>query len=160
MMVNTVGKNYSEANIAYIAGFLDADGAIMAHVEPNRELTLRYRVRITLGLYQNHSDVLEWIYKILETGSITQNSNRALYYWKTQDQNAIKLILTTLLPYLKVKQKQAELALRILNSPISTKNELLFVATLADTLSSLNVRSKNSGKKYVTMIKEHFSRND
>ncbi|OGK30171.1 hypothetical protein A3B02_00985 [Candidatus Roizmanbacteria bacterium RIFCSPLOWO2_01_FULL_42_14] len=157
-MVNTVGKNCSEADKAYIAGFLDADGAIMAHVERNSELIYKFRVRVSIALYQSQNAVIEWMYKKLETGSVTKQRN--LYKWNTTDQNAVRVILTVLKPYLRVKKKQAELALSIMNTPICSKRKLLYVATLADALCSLNVRSQNSGMKNVTMIKEYFSCND
>ena len=157
-MVNTVGKNCSEADRAYIAGFLDADGAIMAHIERNNEMIHRFRVRVSIALYQSQDSVLEWIYKKLETGSVTKD--RALYKWKTTDQKSVQAVLTAVEPFLQVKKKQAELALTILDSSISSKRKLLYIATLADALCSLNVRSQNSGMKNVTMIKEYFSCND
>ena len=40
-MANAVGKEYSEAKRAYLAGFLDADGAIMATIERHQEKKFR-----------------------------------------------------------------------------------------------------------------------
>ena len=47
-MVNTVGKGCSEVDRAYLAGFLDADGAIMAIIEKHQEKKFDFRIRIIM----------------------------------------------------------------------------------------------------------------
>ena len=37
MNASAVGKNYSEVELAYASGFIDADGAIMACIEKHNE---------------------------------------------------------------------------------------------------------------------------
>jgi len=156
--VNTVGKKSFEVHLAYIAGFLDADGAIMATIEFNKQLVNKFRVRVVLKLYQLKPEVLEKIYRSFETGSI--NKNRSIYQLTVADQRQVIGILEKVYPYLIVKRKQAELALKILETRIDSIDTLLYVAKWADTLSRLNVRSQNRGTKYVTMIQNYFSRND
>ena len=46
-MVNTVGKDATEVERAYLAGLIDADGAIMAVIERHKETKFRFRVRIS-----------------------------------------------------------------------------------------------------------------
>ena len=158
MAANAVGKKYSEAKRAYLAGFLDADGAIMATIERHLEKKFRFRVRITLKITQSKKDVIEWFHKTYRCGYIRRN--RTTWEWVVRDQIIARDMVKILLPYLQVKRKQAKLALEILKTEISTKNDLVRIARLADALARLNVRSKNRRKNHASMIQEYFSSND
>lgn len=61
--------------------------------------------------------------------------------------------------YVRFKNSQIEIAIKILEQrkSITSEKDLLQLAKLADSLSILNVRSNNDGKKYTTMIKEYFN---
>ena len=48
MNASAVGKNYSEVELAYASGFIDADGAIMACIEKHSEKKFGFRVRVIL----------------------------------------------------------------------------------------------------------------
>jgi hypothetical protein len=158
MKVNPVGKKLSEVELAYIAGFLDADGCIMATIEPHKEKRYRFRVRITLKITQSKKEIIKWFHKSLKHGSVQQN--RTIFDWITRDQEAVYQILNDLMPYLKVKKTQAEYAQKIISTVVENKKDFLRIASLADALSRLNVRSKNRRKNYVAMIKKSFSPND
>lgn len=151
-------KTFSEVNKAYLAGLLDGDGAIMACIEPHKEKKFRFRVRICVKISQNDDAVLRWSKKIAGFGNIRHN--RDLYEWQSYDQKEIRNFLQLLLPYFKVKKRQAKLAIRIINTEITSKRILIKVALLADTLSSFNVRSKGRRKNFATMIQESVSPND
>ena len=157
-MVGSVGKGCSEVDRAYIAGLFDCDGAIMASIESHKEKKFRFRVRVILKLTQKNPKILHWIYSLLAVGYIAQN--RTTFDWVVKDQRYCKDILEFIRKYLRGKQRQAHLALEILDTPITSKNELLKVARLADTLSSFNVRSSGRRKNYASKIQEHFSSND
>jgi len=60
MRANAVGKKCSEVEKAYIAGFLDADGAIMAFIEPHREKRFGFCVRVPAGLALGDLVSREW----------------------------------------------------------------------------------------------------
>ena len=62
--------------------------------------------------------------------------------------------------YIKGKSPQVRLALEILSTSIKSKEDLLRVARLADTLSGYNVRSFGRRKNYTSKIQEHTSSND
>ena len=47
-----MGRILSEADRAYLAGLIDADGAIMASIEKHREKKFGFRVRVTLKITQ------------------------------------------------------------------------------------------------------------
>ena len=158
MNVNAVGKEFAEVERAYIAGFLDADGAIMALIEKHSEKHFGYRVRIAVKITQRDRKILDWFCGKWRKGSVKKN--RTAFDWITRDQKIAKVILTVLLPYLKVKKKQAEIALKILNSELRVRSDLIKVARLADALSKFNVRSKNRRKNFATMIQAGTSPND
>ncbi len=152
MKVNPVGKDLSEAIRAYTAGFLDADGAIMATIEKHHEKKFGFRVRIMVKITQKELAVIRWFLQTFRVGYIRKN--KTTHEWIVRDQQIIKTILQTLLPYLRVKKFQAEKALEIIDVNVITIHDLLRVARTADALSRFNVRSKNRRKNFVAMIQE------
>ncbi len=158
MKVNTVGKKLSEVICAYLAGFLDGDGAIMACIESHQEKKFGFRVRVFVKITQRDRINLEWVFVKTGLGSLIPRNG--YYEWLIRDQNQAKYFLDLIYPYLRCKKKQALIAGKILNRKILSKKDLLYTAHLADSLSLLNVRSKNRKQKFSTMIKDSFSRND
>ena len=149
----------SEVNKAYIAGLLDGDGAIMACIEKHAEKKFGFRVRIYIKISQNNEKILNWCKSITNLGNIRDINGRE-YEWLVRNQIEAKEILELLIPYLKIKKRQAILAKRILNARIKSSKKLIAVAKLADTLSALNVRSQGRRKNFMTMIQERISPND
>ena len=158
MKVNVVGKKLSVADRAYSAGFLDADGAIMATIEHHKEKKFRFRVRVTLKITQRERKILDWFLTSFGVGYIRKN--RTTFDWIMRDQQIVYLVLKRMIPYLKVKRKQADIAQDILTANIKTKDDLIAVARLADALSRFNVRSQNRRKNFAAMIQDSFSSND
>lgn len=158
-----MGKNCSEVDKAYIAGFLDADGAIMAIIEPHKEKRYKFRVRVALKITQHDRKILDWIRKVRGVGIVRANrvgEERQTFDLHIRDRNDVQKILERLLPFMRVKKRQAEIALKILSLSINSPEDLITTAKLADTLSGLSVRSKNRRKNFVTKIQEQFSPND
>jgi hypothetical protein len=163
MRANAVGKNRSEVERAYIAGFLDADGAIMAIIEPHSGKRYKFRVRVAIKITQQNREVLDWIRKVLEVGIVRANragTDRQTFDLHIRDQEQVQKILTILQPFIRVKKRQAQMALEIVNSKITTPEDLLNNARIADALSQLNVRSKNRRKNFMIKVEEQFSPND
>ena len=156
--VNTVGKILSEAERAYFAGFLDADGAIMATIERHKEKKFKFRVRVTLKISQRDQKVLTWFKSQTKSGYIRKN--RTVFDWIVRDQEKALKILKLIIPFLKIKGKQAKIAIEIIEMRIDSFSDLLKAARLADTLASFNVRSKGRRKNFASMIEENVSRND
>ncbi|MBI4995019.1 hypothetical protein HZC21_05270 [Candidatus Peregrinibacteria bacterium] len=153
-----MGKNLSEVQWAYIAGFLDGDGAVMATIESHQEKRFGFRVRITIKVTQYHQKDVEWL--ACSTGIGYIRSNKKTYEWIVRDQKAAAWLITKLRPYIRCKRRQMEIAEQIMQKPVNSKNELINIAQLADTLSSFNVRSRNRRRNFAIMIQESFSRND
>jgi len=153
-----VGKNVSKVERAYTAGFLDADGSIMATIEKHQEKRFGFRIRITVKITQKNKKTLEWFKNKYKVGYI--RNDRSVSDWLIRDQKIIKYFLKCLLIYLKTKRKQAEIALDILDVEIKKSKDVLRAARLADSLSQFNVRSKNRRRNFTSIIQETFSRND
>ena len=113
-----------------------------------------------MKITQNSKKLLKWFIDKYRVGKI--NVNRNTFDWLIRDQQTVSDMLKLLIPYLKVKRKQAEMAITILDKikNCSSKGELLVIARKADALAKLNVRSKNRRKNNAQAVKEHFSRND
>jgi hypothetical protein len=130
----------------------------MASIESHKEKKFGFRVRIIIKLTQKKPELLQWIQSLLGVGFITKN--RTTFDWVVRDQQFCKEILELIEMYSKGKREQVKIALQILRQPITSKEDLLYVARLADTLSSYNVRSFGRRKNYASKIQEHTSSND
>ena len=111
-----------------------------------------------LKITQKNLDVLHWAYSHTHLGRIQKN--RTTSDWIVKNQHDCETILRLILPYSIGKRKQVDLALDILRYTITSKDDLLMVARLADSLSSFNVRSLGRRKNYASKILEHSSSND
>ncbi|MEK7534893.1 MAG: LAGLIDADG family homing endonuclease [Patescibacteria group bacterium] len=149
-MVNAVGKDISEVDRAYLAGFLDADGAIMATIEKHAEKKFGYRVRIQLKVTQKDKTTLEELRALCGIGRLRKN--RTTYDWLIRDKSEALFLLDLISPYLRVKRSQAEIANTILCTVIDSREDLIKIARAADSLSRFNVRSKNRRKNFASMI--------
>jgi len=163
MKASAVGKIGVEVKRAYLAGFIDGDGCIMATIERHREKKFGFRVRVEVKITQKENGLLNTLVKELKIGRVRCNrikSSNATYDWIVRDKNDLETILKFIQPYTRQKEQQVIIALKILQTPIVTKQDLLASAQLADALSSLNVRSKDRRKNFATMIQTHVSPND
>ena len=158
MKVNPVGKKFTEVERAYLAGFFDGDGCIMATIERHKEKKFGFRIRLTFKVSQADPFIINYLHNKSGVGKVRKN--RTTYDWLIRDQIIVKNILEMIFPYVKIKRKQLKYAFRIADKDILNKKDLIQVACLADALSRLNVRSKNRRKNYVAMIQGSFSRND
>ncbi len=148
----------SEADRAYLAGLIDADGAIMASIEKHREKRFGFRVRVILKITQKNLRVLRWVHDRLSVGYISQN--RTTYDWVVKTQKEALYVLKLVKKYLKGKSKQAQIAMEILHFRIFSREDLIRVARLADSLASFNPRSRSRRKNYASKIEESIPRND
>ena len=158
MRANSVGKKSVEVNNAYLAGLIDGDGSIMAIIEKHPAKKFGWRVRIVLKVTQKYEADLLFLIPLTGCGAVTKNGET--YDWKTRDQDLIKEVLLNIQLYSRIKHNQVTIALQILNTDITSEQDLLAVATLADALSRFNVRSNNRRKNYATKIQTLLSSND
>ena len=98
MNASAVGKNYSEVELAYASGFIDADGAIMACIEKHSEKKFGFRVRVILKVSQKEIGIIKWFRKTFKVGNIRKNNN--IYDWQIQNQIECLRMLEIFLPYI------------------------------------------------------------
>jgi hypothetical protein len=158
MRANSVGKKSAEVEQAYVAGLIDGDGAIMATIEPHQEKQFRFRIRVTLKVTQKKKQDVAFLPTLMGAGVIRKN--RTTYDWIVRSQHDALCVLHAIMPHMRIKKRQATLAIAILTTPIVSKQSLIAVARSADALSRLNVRSNNRRKNHVSMIQAFFSSND
>ncbi len=152
MKADAVGKTYSEVQCAYLAGFIDGDGAIMATIERHTEKKFGVRIRVTLKITQRDQAPCEWLAKTYGVGRV--RANRMTTEWIIRDQRDVRSLLSNIEPYALVKKRQVQLARKILALTVGSKQDLARAAHWADALAGYNVRSKNRRKNYASMIQE------
>ena len=131
-----------------MAGFFDADGAIMASIERNAQLRFGFRVRLTIRLAQKNKAILEEIQNTIACGRI--RLNRAVFELDIKDQKDVKKFIELVYPYCRVKRTQLELALTIIERKASVElsQDMYSISQLADELAEKNVRSKGRRKNF------------
>lgn len=103
----------SEAELAWLAGFLDGEGYI--GIRKRRLPTGNPRYTISLDVSHTKREAVEFLQATIG-GSIQQYQRKkgwkTTYKWRVRDKKAQEII-KQLLPYFKLKQEQAKLALEL-----------------------------------------------
>ncbi len=157
-MVHPVGKTIPEVRKAYLAGFIDGDGAIMALLERHPAKRFGARVRVWVKATQLRQSDVSWLFNELGIGRV--QAGHGCWEWLVKDQSHARWLLEAIQPFARVKAQQISTALAILNSRIESRDDLVKVAELADALSLLNVRSRGRRRNTVAMVQGRVSRND
>ena len=109
------GMSFSDA---YVAGFFDGDGSLVAILEKNSSKYLRtYRPRIKINFTQHlrHAQMLEGLRNYLGAGVIRLVPSHKLAELVITNRIEVKRIINKMLPHLVLKKKQALIALEILS---------------------------------------------
>lgn len=140
-------KDISETDKAYIAGFLDADGSIYAKIKPNDTYRYNYQISQSIVFYQktDSDDILKQIASILSVGYIRLR-NDGITEYTIGDKKSIRKIIKLILPYLKHKNVQANLMLKIIDSKIDSKKDLIRVCRMVDKFEKLNYSKKRKNR--------------
>jgi hypothetical protein len=153
-----VGKTIPEVQKAYLAGFIDGDGAIMALLERHPAKRFGFRVRIWVKATQLRQHDVAWLRDELGVGQV--RPSRACWEWLVKDQSDARWLLEAIRPYARVKAQQITIALEILENRIDSIDDVRHLANWADTLSALNVRSRGRRQNTAAMVQGFVSRND
>jgi len=105
----------TKEELAYIAGFLDGDGCIMLQLVSRKDYIFGYQIRASIVFYQKqqYKSFLEEIKEKLIYGYIRERNDDMVEY-TIVGFNPVEKILILLSPYLRLKKKQAQLALEII----------------------------------------------
>ena len=145
----------NETRLAYIAGFLDGDGSVFFQIVPRPDYKQKFQIRTSIGFYQDTTNVkiLEWLKEQIGSGYIRHRKTGISDYTIVESKE-VKRILTLLQPYVRLKKKQVELGLEILDKLDSKKSDkdFLEICKLVDKFKELNY-SKKRKITYETVIK-------
>lgn len=105
---------------AYMAGLLDSDGHITIYKMTSKKALLQSqskqnaRYTMEIGVTNTRKELLDWLHEEWGGGVYLHTApswgKRPCYNWKVTATNA-KRILEAVLPYLRIKQERAEIAL-------------------------------------------------
>lgn len=153
----------TKEDIAYIAGFLDGDGCIMLQLVYRHDYVLGYQIRASIVFYQKQQyiDFLAELKEQLGYGYIRKR-NDGMAEYTIVGVTPVQEVLLLLLPYIKLKKKQAELSLRVLEKMPGTGNKispklLLKLAQEVDKFAFLNYskRRTNTSSVVSEFLKSH-----
>ena len=144
---------------AYIAGFLDGDGSIMAQLIRRKDYRLGFQIRVSVVFYQKttHQDFLLWLKKQLDYGYIRARRDGMTEY-TIVGLREVELVLSLLYPFLHLKKELAKSVLRIIKihpeQRKMTKSQLLKLSSLVDKTAKFNYSKKRTvtSAKVVTFL--------
>jgi len=102
-----------QVDLAYIAGLIDGEGNMqITSVKVNGKPYFRFDLRV----FNTKRSVLEWCKKTLGVGQVYRDSRtisgKFVYQWKASTAQA-RDVLSMVLPYLKIKRKEALIVLSL-----------------------------------------------
>ena len=144
---------------AYIAGFLDGDGSIHVRLKPNKTYRFRFQIAPSIVFYQSKKErkYLEWMQKTLQKGYL-RDRNDGIVEYIVGDQQSILWLIKELLPYLKLKQKQAQLMREtlLLKNKVKNGGDFLRLSKRIDEFQKLNYSKKRTQNSL--LVKETLKR--
>jgi len=130
---------------AYIAGFLDGDGSIYVKLKPNTTYRYRFQISPAIVFYQSKKEKnhLQWLEKTIGRGYLRERNDGIIEYI-IGDVESLKELIKNLLPYLRLKQKQARLMLEVLErkEKVKTPKEFIALAKKIDIFQQINYSKK------------------
>lgn len=154
IIISNNTKSLMPTDYAYLAGFLDGDGSIIAQLVKG-DYKYKFTVRISVYLYQKKDK--HWFFiqlqKKLGYGNIRDRKDGMLEFGVTGAYLSRKF-LTPLLPYLIVKKRIAVLVFNIIEANESVKNvdDFLKVCKLVDEIATHTYSKKR--KNTSSIVKE------
>ncbi len=132
---------------AYIAGFLDGDGSIYAKLVPRPDYKIiQYQLSLSISFIQRKDryPYLEDIYEQLDKrGALRKDRGDGIADYTITGPEHLSIILPQLLPYLRIKKKQASCLLHISNQYPSVKknhSQFLTLLKIVDQIQNFNKR--------------------
>lgn len=139
-------KTLSVEQANYIAGFLDGDGSILAQIVPRTDYVLKYQIRVSVTFTQKTNRIhhLKKFQNEIGTGTVRDRGD-GIAEFAMVGHKTVMMFLKQIQPYLRNKQKQANLVIRICEQlDLTDRNPARFLelCKFADHVADLN-DSKN-----------------
>src|SRR3989338_698001 len=139
----------TEVEKAYVAGLLDGDGSIMAHIEPRRDCRFGYRIRVVVKFSQHESNdaTLNELKQLCGDGYVSQ-ANKHVRELALKSATSVRRLLQALEPYVRIKRTQVKRALELLEllEDVKTLEQFKRAASVADAISAANLKSSSRRK--------------
>ncbi len=133
--------------LAYIAGFLDGDGSIFFQIVPRKDYKQKFQIRSSIAFYQKteYVEILDWLKEIFGCGYIRHRKTGISDYTIVESKE-VRRILELLRPYVRLKKKQIEIGLEILNKLENKKTtqDFLEICKLVDKFGYMNYSKKRT----------------
>ena len=137
----------SSEDKAYMAGFLDGDGSIMAQLVFRKDYKFGFQIRTSIVFYQktNHEEILEWLRDQLDYGYIRRR-NDGMTEYTIVGLREVESVLSLLYPYLRLKKVLAKQVLAIIKRHPAkmTVGQLLKLSELVDKTAEFNYSKKRT----------------
>lgn len=145
---------------AYIAGFLDGDGSIMAQLVARKDYKLRYQIRVSIVFYQKtvHQDFLLKLKEQLGYGYVRAR-NDGMSEYTIVGLREVEYVLTLLYPFLRLKKQLAKDVLSLIEAHPSqrkmTVSKLISLSKLVDKTADFNYSKKrtNTSAQVITYLR-------
>ena len=109
----------TDVECAYLAGLVDGEGCLNFYRTSNRSCTKGYTFVARMAISNCHVETLIGLRERIGFGRVVQKpkqpGNRKIGYNLCFDAREVRLLLPAILPYLRIKRKQAELVLGFVN---------------------------------------------
>jgi hypothetical protein len=141
---------------AYIAGFLDGDGSIMAQLVKRNDYKLGYQIRASIVFYQktNHRKFLLWLKGQLGFGYI-RDRNDGMSEYTIVGLREVEYVLTLLYPFLRLKKALAKDVLYLIRQHPAKRNmtakQLVRLSKLVDKTAAFNYSKKRTNTSLEVM---------
>ncbi len=136
---------WSRTLSAYVAGFLDGDGSIYVQLKPNRTYRYRFQVAPYIVFYQSEKgkNAIRALKRELQCGYIRERRDGIIEYI-IGDITSLRNVLVNILPFLRLKERQAKLLLSVLNKKqrVKSATDFLELCRRIDAFQQLNYSKK------------------
>ena len=134
-------------DLAYIAGFLDGDGCVMAQLVRRKDYIYGYQIRTSIVFYQKlrNQEILRWLKRRLKFG-YTRHRNDEMAEYTIVGSREVKDTLKILLPYLRLKRKLARQVIKLIEAHPKkmTPGKLVCLSKMVDNTARFNYSKKRT----------------
>ncbi len=140
---------------AYIAGFLDGDGCIMAQLVRHKDYIYGFQIRVSIVFYQKrtHQEILSWLKSKLDYGYIRLR-NDGMAEYTIVGPKEVREVLKLLVLYLRLKKILAKQVIELIDQlpQKMTVAELVRLSVLVDQTATFNYSKKRTNNSEALKI--------